>query len=274
MAGKEDLLEKKKAELETVKNLSNAKYDFDEEVDTEEKKPIFSVYGHKNDGKTMITYGIPWKKDKVVVFSFDNKSSRPLEYPFIKNAGITIKVFNAIKLYDISSQDSLLVTSEAVYDYVNQLLEQSAIKFQPDWIVYDGTEVLSGILEQVMRKRNNLRPYQGIANFSAWKERKQYVDDIHNKSIRIAKKGVIYTMYTEKDEVIDKDGTILVKKDVPKWIGSIMRETDVVIRATADFIDENKKYYATVESSKLLEYPTGKYDVTDVRFRDVIDKAL
>ena len=43
---------------------------------------MFTVYGHKNDGKTTICYGIADPGDKVLVFSFDNKSDRPLDDGF------------------------------------------------------------------------------------------------------------------------------------------------------------------------------------------------
>lgn len=266
-------LEEKRKQVEELNNLKKRTFNFDEEEDTEVKKEIFSVYGLKNDGKTTICYGIPAPNSKILVISFDNKSWRPLDLPYIKAAKLEVKPINGLKYIDKSTADLYQATSDVTYDYILAMIEQSVDKFGPDWIIIDATENLSGIMEQVMRLRNQLRPYQGISNLSVWKERKQYLDDIHNKAKSAAKKGVIYTMYADKDEIIDRDGTVIRKKDIPKWVGSIMQETDVTIRADATFDNRTNKrvYWAIVEGSKLFEsYPDGKYDVTGKRFVDVV----
>jgi len=264
-------LESKKKEIEELKAMEQMQFDFDEEEDTDEKKTIFSVYGLKNDGKTAICYGIPEPGEKILVFSFDHKSSRPKELPFIKPAELKIKVYDALKYIDKSTADVYQATSEVTYRYILSIMEQSLEKFGPDWIVFDGTEVLSSLMEQVMRLRNNLRPYQGISNLSVWKERKQYIENLHDRAVQTATKGVIYTMYTEKDTVIDRDGQTIRMKDIPKWIGSVMRETDVVIRADAIFEKDTRVYLAYVEGSKVQDlFPDGRYIVTGKRLRDVV----
>lgn len=268
-------LEAKKAEVEAIKAKTQVAFNFDEEEDTEEKKEIFSVYGMKNDGKTAVCYGIPEPNSKIMVLSFDNKSARPRDLPFIKAANLDIKVFNVIKHLDKSTADSYQATCEVTYHYIMQMLDQAKEKYDPDWVVIDGTEVLSAIMEQVMRIRNRLAPYQGITNLNVWKERKQYIDDVHAKSVKTAKTGVIYTMYTDQHEVIDKDGQVLRKKDIPKWIGSVMQETDVTIRVDTIFEVDKRVYYAFVEGSKLPEkYPDGRFTVTGQRFRDVVSQCL
>lgn len=263
-------LEEKKAQVEAVRELQKITVNFDDEEDLEEKKRIFSVFGLKNDGKTAICYGIPEEGSKIMVLSFDNKSSRPKDLPFIQAGNLTIKVFNAIKHLDKSTPDTYQVTSEVTLQYVHQLIEQAKEKFAPDYIVVDGTEVVSQIAEQVMRLRNNLRPYQGITNLNVWKERKQYLDDLHNQCCKAAGKGVIYTMYTEKDQLIDKDGVVIRSKDIPKWTGSIMQETDVTIKADTMFDGDKRVHYAYIESKLPLEFPNGRFDVTNKRLREVV----
>jgi hypothetical protein len=246
-------------------------FDFDDAEDTDEKKEIFSVYGYKNDGKTTISYGIPYKGDKVLVFSFDNKSIRPRDAPYIKDGNLNIKIINAIRFLDQSSEAKYLETCLTTHAYVLSILEQSKEKFSPDWVMFDGTERMSGIMEIVMRAKNNLRPYQGIANRSLWRERKQYLDDIHQKAVDVAGKGVIYTMYSQKEEIID-EGAITKKFDIPRWIGSIMEETDIVIHAEAKFENNKRIYYARVEGSKIPDkYPDGVYNISGKRARDVIE---
>jgi hypothetical protein len=255
-------------------SLNTEDFVFEDEEDTEIKKEIFTVYGHKNDGKTTISYGIPYKGDKILVFSFDNKSTRPKDADYIMDGNLHIKVINAIKYLDKSSDKKLLESSQKTHAFILSMLAQAKLKFAPDWIMFDGTEVMSSIMELVMRSHNNLGPYQGIANRSLWRERRQYIDDIHMKSIEIASKGLIYTMYSQKDEVID-DGGVVMKKDVPKWIGSVMEETDIVIHAESKFENGKKSFYAKVEGSKIpTRYPDGIYNVTNKRFRDVIMASL
>lgn len=247
---------------------------FEDEEDTEVKKEIFTIYGQKNDGKTTISYGVPYKGDKILVFSFDNKSTRPKDAEYITDGNLQIKVINAIKYLDKSNDKKLLESSQKTHAFILSMLAQAKSKFAPDWVMFDGTEVMSGIMELVMRGHNNLGPYQGIANRSLWRERRQYIDDIHMKSIEIASKGLIYTMYSQKDEVID-DGGVVMKKDVPKWIGSVMEETDIVIHAESKFENGKKSFYAKVEGSKIPTlYPDGIYNVTNKRFRDVIMASL
>ncbi len=260
-----------------VKNTdgdSEWNFDFDDAEDDGEKKEIFTVYGHKNNGKTTISYGIPYKGDRVLVLSFDRKSTRPKDAEYITAAGVNISVKDVIKYVDKSNDQKYVESAIKTHAFILALLEQSKEKFNPDWIMFDGTEVMSGLMELVMRGRNNLKAYQGIANRSLWRERRQYIDDIHNKASQIAKKGIIYTMYSQKDEVIDQDGTVMKKVDIPKWIGSVMEETDVVIHAEVKFENNKNLYYARVEGSKLpTRYPDGMYNITNKRFRDVVEKT-
>lgn len=266
--GKGKLLEKKVEELKKLDEINEEGFSYEEAIEEDSEKIVFSIYGLKNDGKTSVAYGVFPKTDKVCVFSYDHKSTRPKKLPFLND--LNIKVLNAVKLLDKSSKELYLHTSELTYKYNLWLLEQITEKEKPDWIIFDGTEILSTILEMVMRKRNNLLPYQGIGNLNVWKERKQYIDDIHNKALSIAKKGVIYTMYTEKDEII-KDGQVIKKKDVPKWIGSVMIETDIVIKVESDFENGKKVYKAIIEGSKLPDlFPEGIYDVTGKRLWEVL----
>lgn len=252
---------------------SDFDFDFDDAEDDGEKKEIWTVYGHKNNGKTTISYGIPHKGDKILVLSFDRKSTRPKDAEYIVAGNVTISVKDAIKYLDKSNDQKYVESAIKTHAFILAIIEQSKAKYNPDWILFDGTEVMSGLMELVMRGRNNLKAYQGVANRSLWRERRQYIDDIHNKASQVAKKGIIYTMYSQKDEVIDQDGTVMKKVDIPKWIGSVMEETDVVVHAEVKFENNKNIYYARVEGSKIpTKYPDGMYNITNKRFRDVVEK--
>ena len=235
-------------------------------------KKIITVYGHKNDSKTTTAIGVSQKGEKVAILSFDMKSDRPLDLDFIKNSGVDIKAFNAILYLDKSTPELYQTTSEKTYVYVLKLLEAIKNKFNPDWIIIDGSEFLNKILEQVMRKRNGVMPYQGIANINIWKERTQYIDDIHNQALNAASKGIIYTTYVSKDSVI-KDGQVIQQKDMPKWLGDVMSQTDVIIRVVSNYDKGKSEYKAIIESSKFpREYPPGEYVITGKRIYDVLHK--
>lgn len=256
-----------------VTPVSNEEFLFDDEVYTGDNKVVFTVFGEKNDGKTTISYGIPDKGDKVLVFSFDNKSTRPLDAPYIVAGDLKVKPLNAIKYLDKSSAKTTLASAKITHNYILSMLRQAKEQFNPDWIMFDGSEVLNSIIELVMRADNNLAPYQGIANQSLWRFRKDMINNIHAKSKEIANKGLIYTMYTRQDEEI-VDGATQKKVAVPAWVGSIKEESDMVIKAEIKIVDGKNSFYARMIGSKLPDkYPEGLYDVTRQRFIDVISKA-
>ncbi len=269
---------KQKLLLDKVKTL---KQNRDEEIvpdfniedallDTTNSKKIITVYGHKNDAKTSTAYGIAKKGEKVAVLSFDKKSDRPLQLDFIKKGGTEIKVFDAIMHLDKSTPELYQTTAEKTYVFVLKLLEGIKEKYKPDWVVIDGSEFLNKILEQVMRKRNGVLPYQGVANQNIWKERTQYIDDVHNQALAAAKKGIMYTTYVNKDSVI-KDGQIIQQKDMPKWLGDVMAQTDVIVRVSTNYVGGKNEYKAIIESSKFpVEFPPKEYVITGKKLIDVI----
>jgi hypothetical protein len=248
-------------------------FDFDEQEDVGQKKEIFTVYGSKNSGKTSTSYGIPHANDKVLVLSFDKKSTRPKDAKYITGANLTIHVIDAIKFLDKSDDKKYLDSAVLTHKFIISMLNQAKEKFAPDWVMFDGTEVMNGLMELVMRSHNNLKPYQGIANRSLWRERRQYLDDLHMKAVEVASKGVIYTMYSTKDDIVEEGNTIK-KTDVPKWIGNIMEETDMVINTYVKSENGKNVFYAKIEGSKLPDsYPDEVYNVTNKRLRDLVGKS-
>ena len=268
---------KKKAKAEQEKSipvkalrpaLPTAKefeFDFSEEK-IEKPKEVILIYGHKGHGKTFLAMSFPGIK---VVLSFDRKSAL-VKYKDYKNDK-NIKVYDVVKYLNYSTPQKWLETADLTFRYLNALLDHVA-QNPPDWIVIDGTEIFQQICEMTMRYRNNLMPFQGIANLNLWKERRLYIRQIHNKALSIAKRGIIYTTYVDKDEIV-VDGEIIAKKDVPKWIDAIMYETDTVIRVTAVSADAEggaRRFIATVESSK-GSLPTGlKVEVTNLGYKAFI----
>lgn len=220
-------------------------------------KSTFMDYGLKGSGKTYLAFSFP---GKIACLSFDRKSLPIKQYSF--NNSDRIKVFDAIALMDYSSPEGWTESADNTFKRLNLLIDKIA-EWEPDWIVIDGSEILQQICEMTMRYRNNLMAFQGIANRNLWKERRMYIRQIHNKCFEAVKKGVIYTTYTSKDEII-KEGEFVTKDDVPRWIDAIMWYTDVVVKIRSVQEKSGRKFYATIESSKYLPFKTGReVDVTD-----------
>jgi len=223
-------------------------------------KTVFMIYGLKGHGKTSLAFSFP---GSIVCLSFDRKSAAIKAELGRKD----IRVFDAVEYMDYSSPIEWLKTAEITFEYINKIFDYIETS-PPDWIVIDGSELFEQICEMVMRYRNNLMPFQGVANRNLWKERRMYIRQIHHRALSIAKKGLIWTTYTDKDEIV-VDGELVAKKDVPRWIDAIMTETDVVIRVRSTPSDTGMSFWMEVESSKRWFIPTGlKLDVTLPRKND------
>ena len=230
-------------------------FDFAEATGT--GKEVYMIYGLKGEGKTVLSMSFP---GKIAVLSFDRKSLAIKQQQYKNDE--RIKVYDAIRYLDSADPEMYLQSSEESFRFLNQLLDHIAQQFKPDWIVIDGSEILQRLCEMTMRYRNNIMPFQGISNRNLWKERRLYIAQIHNKSIRIANKGLIYTTYVDKQEVV-KDGEFVTKQDVPRWIDVIMTETDCVIKVDSEQDKTGgRKFFATVESSKTSIKTGQKKDIT------------
>lgn len=229
------------------------KEEFDYSEDKGTGKLVVTIYGLKGHGKTFLAFSFPGKID---CLSFDKKSL-PIKKQLKNN---NIRVYDAVRYIDKSSPEAWLESADKSFIYLNNLIDRLD---NPDWIIIDGSEIFQRICEMTMRYRNNLMPFQGIANRNLWKERRLYISQIHTKALKKAKKGVIYTAYTDKDKIII-DGEVIIEKDIPKWVDAIMYETDIVIKVESEQDGPTRKFYAIVESSKGL-LPTGiKKEVTNV----------
>jgi len=249
-----------------------------EESPTEEKLPemkeepiegklVCLIYGLKGVGKTYTAFSFP---GRIACLSFDKKSSPVKRYCY--NNDERIKVYDAVALMNYSSPEAWTKSADETFRRLNLLIDKIAGE-QPDWILIDGVEILEQICEMVMRHRNNLMPFQGIANRNLWKERRMYIRQIHNKCFDVAKRGVIYTTYVSKDEIV-KEGEFVTKSDVPRWIDCIMWETDVVIKVEARQEKGGRRFYAIVESSKYPVFKTGtEADITDTGITKIIKEV-
>ena len=247
---------KPKSELQT-----QSEFDFSEEQGT--GKEVYAIYGLKGSGKTTLALSFP---GKIVALSFDNKTA------IVKNnfyqSDNRIKVFNATKYLE-ESPERYLPSSEKTYNYIMALLDEITKEGKPDYILFDCAEVMTTVCEMVMRKRQNITPFGGIVNRNVWKERKILLAGIHRKALNNCNKGVIYTLYVNKDEVI-VEGETVKKEDVPEWVGVVMTESDFVLRTEIHYDKQiGRKCLVRVWSSKNdKKLKTGDIiDVTDFKNR-------
>jgi len=244
-----------------------------EEILTEESatpvKEVWLIFGDKGTGKTTVAMSFP---GETLVLSFDRKSAI-IKYNMYNNDK-RIHVFDVVKYMDYSSPEKMTESATKVFEYINYLLDNYTKKYsQPDWVVIDGAQIFQQICEWTMRHRHNLGPFDGIANLNLWKERRMYIRQIHNKALNLAKRGVIYTTYVEKDEVVIK-GEVVTRKDTPAWIDVLIYETDYVIYT---YHDETKKtYHVRVVSSKNdKKIKSGTdIDVTNKKFSEFVNWSM
>jgi len=242
------------------------------EYDLTEAKPILGVvitqYGLKGTGKTM---NAMYMDGAIVFLSFDYKSYPIWANEFNKNP--RIKVFDASRYYSEASPTIMLQSAETNFTYLQELLEKIITPLNPDWIVIDGSEIMQKQMEMVMRNRQGLMPFEGVKNLNIWKERNMYLDQIHYSCLRAVKKGLIYNTYTDEHDVVVKDSVVVVREKVPKWIGTIMSFTDVVIYLYSELDrDGKRRFMAHVESSKMPKFiKTGTTrDVTGVGIKGLM----
>ena len=176
-----------------------------------------------------------------------------------------IHVYDGRAKLDETSAEAWLRTSEQSFLYIDELLDNlnNGKLPKPDWILIDGQQEYTSIAEMTMRYRNNLQPYQGIGNMNIWKERRQYLRQLHYKALRAAKRGIIYTVYVQQDTEI-KDGVVTKQRDKPKWLDVIETESDIVLKVDTEKDGDKTKYLVSIDSSKTRKSLNNKqrFDVS------------
>jgi len=235
-------------------------FDFSEE--TGPGKAVVTIYGHKGHGKTAVALSFP---GRIAAISFDRKT-KAVAVGMYPNRVSEIKVWDGKKYYDESDPMTKLMSAETTFNYLIQLLDKVIRAWEPDWVLIDGTEIFQEICEMVMRYRNNLMPYQGIANRNLWKERRMYMRQIHNLALEVARVGLIYTLYPREHDIKIVDGEVMDRQEMPGWIDVVMSETDLVLKVRREWQEEQRRILVTVESNKspIIPFEDGvTVDVTD-----------
>jgi hypothetical protein len=255
--------------------------EFEFEEMKEDYAPVITIVGEKNSGKTSLCYGFTGEKH---FLSFDKKSKRPAEtFSQYKNDK-SLHFYNASKYYTEIKDISLASLNESIkkeilrqwqlscvktFAYTQFLLDNIA-KLKPDYIIFDGSEIMHKVCEQVMRYYNKLEPAQGIANRNLWKERNIYWDLLYQKAVSMVKKGLIYTTYFTTVEETVIEGEVINASKQPAWYGSMKLETDVVLYTFSRFDSKTgeKKFFVKTES-KIESMPDGV--ILDVTNKSIVE---
>ena len=243
---------------------STAKQKFEFKEATASDKIVITIFGEKGSGKTMTAFGLSGNKS---VLCFDEKAQM-LQKHFFKDDK-SLKVYDAIEFFT-KDPDHYLDSSQMTYEYILFLLD-NINKEKPDWVMIDGLEILTNICEMVMRRNHGLKPYQGIANMSIWRERRQLLDSIHKKALNCAKKGLIYTTYCDDEKIIE-EGAIIVSRKIPKWTDSVLYVTDITLHVENHIDKAGQKITVKVNNSKIPSFlKTGQIiDLTNKKLREFI----
>lgn len=241
--------------------------EFDLSPDDRSLNPVFVVYGDKGSGKTTASIlsaigeidGFNMKAGTVAIISFDYKGQR-----IASTFGDNVIAYNGLRY---SVDDSEPHGSEAItrgacknFMYLFRLLAS----ITADVIIIDGSEILTSEAELLMRYNNKLGISEGFANRSLWKERKAVLKRFHRLCMKQAAHGVYYTTYIDEKASI-KDGEILETTKHPAWVGTLLHETDIVVRVKK--VDD--RYFAKVESSKIHDIVKEQvFDITEKKTGD------
>lgn len=246
----------------TSKQISNIQFDFSPTQNN--SIVVYTIYGAKGDGKTTTALGF---SGKIYVLCFDRKTN--IIKNFIYKGDSRIQVFDAIR-YLNEDIEKYPESSFITIKYCEELLKMFK-NDKPDYIVFDGTEILMRIFEQAMRYYFNWTAFEGIKNMNAWKKRRLDIRKLHRLAENAAKKGIIYTTYTTQHKIVE-DGTVITQKDVPQYYDILLWETDVVIKSFSEFTKQGiKRFFIRIDSSKVPFLKTGAtYDITNITIEEII----
>ncbi len=220
------------------------------------QKTVVTVYGLKGEGKTTVAMNF---SGEILCISFDRKSMRIK--PMVPSPE-RIHVFDLMKYVDYTDTEKYGRALVVVFEETLRLLK--GYNRPVDWVIIDGTDELARIAEAVMRYTYGLSMVDGVKNPSVWKYRRFILKQIHNAALTLARRGVIYTTYVDKEQTIEGQ-QIINSKDVPKWLDVIMLETDYVLRVRV----EAGRYTLIIESGKGVK-SQRKWDITDEKIREAI----
>lgn len=239
----------------------------------DDRKITVTHCGEKGEGKTTSAMGWP---GRIVTLSFDKKSFRVWDGVYNDDPRIT--VLNPVKYIKHRNLDIYTGECEKTIRYVMFLMSEIEKRGGTDWILFDGSDRMTKIIEMNMRYRGHINAFAGVEQRGLWNLRTFDLRKLHNWAIQISRYGVIYTTFRD---IIDLEHES-EKKQVykPAWTDVIKEETDILIESSeVRSRDRNHKlqvkFMATVVTSKAPKLlRTGEeFDLTNTTIKDHLRKT-
>jgi len=239
-----------------------------EEVEEATPKMVLVIAGEKGHGKTTLALSMP---GNIAVLAYDRKAA-PIKFFFYKGDE-RIRIFDMLRYYNPTSKNEVLEHAVKSVKYARALLNYLKEENTVDWVVIDNFDVLTRLCEMTARYYNHLQPFGGTGEvgYKLFDERNFYIRAIFQNAFETAKKGVIYTLYLTTQEIV-KNGQVMERTRVPKWVDAVLYETDVAL-VVSKIPDERRFLCHVLTSKNEEEFPTGlTVDVTDIGFKAFKDK--
>ena len=205
------------------------------------------IVGDKGSGKTTLVFNPKFFPGRIAAITMDEMTQHIWREIYKSDARITI--YDGLRYYNPTTSDEIVETASKSLQYLSLLLIQEIENKNYDWILWDCSEELQEICEMAMRKDAGFKAKDGVP-WQYWRLRNMHMDNIFNKSLKVARKGVIFTLYTGYRDVRESGEVMNTVKEI-KWAGNLKTQSLVIIETSKRVTSEGKRYYMSIESSKV-----------------------
>ena len=231
------------------------------------------IAGDKDAGKTLLAFLF---EGSILCFSYDGKSVAIKEQDFEND--------ERIEIHDIDSRfdkslENKVKSGAHCTDYIMKVLYTYPEK-SVDYVVHDYAELIPKLTEMKGRHIEEVELLTAISKYSeVWKKRHTMMDDLLYRSKKIARKGVIFTGFTYRDNLIVDGAIVKTGMRVPKWFGDVERDIDVafIIEPEEERIGNfiTIKRYVFIHTSKRQKrwVKYGWYDLSDMELAKAFVKG-
>jgi len=205
------------------------------------------VVGDKASGKTTFVLNPKYFSGKIAAITMDEMTQHIWSEIYKKDPRIVI--YDGLRYYNPATSEEIVDSASRSLLYLSKLLVKEISPKKFDWILWDCSEELQEICEMAMRKDAGFKAKDGVP-WQYWRLRNMHMDNLFNKSLKVAKKGIIFTLYTIYRDIKESGEIMYTKKDI-KWAGNLKTQSLVIIETLKKVTSDGKKYYMNVESSKV-----------------------
>ena len=205
------------------------------------------IVGDKGSGKTTLVFNPKFFPGKIAAITMDEMTQHIWREIYKSDPRITI--YDGLRYYNPTTADEIVDSASKSLQYLSLLLIKEIETKDYDWILWDCSEELQEVCEMAMRKDAGFKAKDGVP-WQYWRLRNMHMDNIFNKSLKVTKRGVIFTLYTGYRDIKESGEVMNTLKEI-KWAGNLKTQSLVIIETSKRVTSEGKRYYMNVESSKV-----------------------